>query len=580
MTEFGFADQLYRFLGQIEACLERSPDAKACSYLRAAEGVDRVLNAESARIWEARLKECPDDATALHHLAIIYHGMAIEAERDIVAGQAYELVRKRGLTLEQAALEMGCSEQDVSKLLSEADRKIEAAKSRSAPTSDAAALPGEADPKKIRDVWLRAMRCWSALSRQEAFWDGVKQGWQKRKEEGKDGLASLFDPVKWDAFRRRLGSLLLQVHEQRIRQAIVKGRKDLARAYMGVVKGSGFDPADTDPVRTSLYNLYRCDDRVVLQDASYEAAIKRIQEYLDLDADFAEPLHDVVLVSTHWVGYLLSGETESSAGRARIEKVIDRGCKCALHAALQARVKGNAVMSQELSDFFMAARSYYMQKTQTYYAAGEVPAALDWLDKAWNAAHQAMRFETLNVLARPAFLGCLHQAVDLRLDRCEEPSGGDFDEAEKLLALGLAEAPSDPNLLRDKARTEGVKGNMPQFKRLLKQAGEEAGKRSDPDCAEKIARMLEHGPHYDRAVTLRNEAGRDLEAGRLSSAEDKVRKVLKILPNDAIAEFYLGRIHMDAGRPRESLKMFKQARDHARQQGLTQLVDALANVPD
>lgn len=63
--------------------------------------------------------------------------------------KAYHLIHVRGLTLEQAALEMGCTKQNVQQRLKEAEIKMKAAQSRSVSASKTQALPTDDDGQII-----------------------------------------------------------------------------------------------------------------------------------------------------------------------------------------------------------------------------------------------------------------------------------------------------------------------------------------------------------------------------------------------------------------------------------------------
>ena len=111
--------QLDCFAGELDKALADAPHAEAYGELRRGEGPDEVLSLTAAELWEARLAEEPGDPVAHHHLAVIYHGLAIEGERRGEGGAA--------------------------------------------------------------ENWPKALRHWAELWRADAFWEDTKRRWAEAK---------------------------------------------------------------------------------------------------------------------------------------------------------------------------------------------------------------------------------------------------------------------------------------------------------------------------------------------------------------------------------------------------------------
>jgi tetratricopeptide (TPR) repeat protein len=511
-------EPLAQFADRVTRVLSESPHVVAYNRMRAAQGTDRVLNEDSARLWEEYLRAHPDDPMALHHLAVIAHGRAIEAERQ-----------------------------------------------------------GLSDPAQLAALWTRALGYWSALWRQDTFWEGVKQRWKEALERGDEPLAVTFDPQEWDRFRRRLPDFLLPIHCDRARQGLQSDPAE-AKRWLTVIKKSGFDKTDINQVRGDLYAPFQPHDMGVKQQAGYAEAVKRIKEYLAADPDYAEALCDLARISGQWIAYLVNTQTGHEEERKSLDDIVEGGRKAARHKAALALAREDSMSSQSLADFHLAVREYAWQKAVAAYEREDIDELDRWLERAWQAAREAIPLERTGQCARDIFFRLLDHAIRLKLDRVRGPNSSEFEKARELVQAGCEEDPKDPYLLRQMARMAAAEHKPDEFARLLEEAESEAQQRGNTELAGEINSLRRNGPDREVAMRHRREGIDHLKGNRPHEAVRCLEKALALCPNEADLEFHLGYACFLDSQVSRARQLLEKARTHALQHGPPDLLEAIDKV--
>lgn len=403
---------------------------RAYSELRAVDRdrAERILNESAAAVWEEQLRDAPDDAAALHHLAVIYHGLAIEAER-----------------------------------------------------------AGESDPERLRRHWGRALRCWSALHRHDGFWEGVKERWRAEAAKGK-GRADFFRPEKWDEFRQRLPKIVLAGLLDQARAA-ARSRPDRARMYVELAKGCDF-PADArDVVRAILYGPYQPDESAAEADGdgAFDEAMDRVDEFLRLDDDYGPARGDALelcaarldrviaratphaehesLLALARGGAGTAGGSDAAFALGKFYLIVEDYCWKRAMAVMEGPRAGRRMdRDQLLRDF------------------------LSWMDRGWEACRRAIPFDHTR-RARKDLFAYLSQAVPLRLIDCRGPSGAAFDKACDMVREARAVDEDEPRGLLAAARLDLLRGNRPAAADLLAKAREQMNGRGDVDVREPLEEL-------------------------------------------------------------------------------------------
>lgn len=501
-----------KFAKRVDAYLVEAPHVKAYSRLLAAKGDQRIFSQESLDIWQQVLTGHPQDDMTLHHMAIINHGLAIQAEQS-----------------------------------------------------------GSTDLKKLKHFWGKALECWSALWRSDSFWDRAVQQWQAVKKQ--DPRADLFKPGQWVAFRQRMPEFLLAGRLESARAALATD-KNRAKTYVEIIKKSGFAGGDCNRMRGSLYEPYRPDLTEVESNATFKEADERLREYLTIDDDYGQALRDSLAVLGGWLRHL-RGKTNASDAAKIMETVAERGQRIARHPAMKDLVASDISASQDVSQFYMNLVDYLIDKVNK---ATTTEAKLKLLDPAWGAAKQAALLEKTGNRGHRQFFDLLSYAVDLRLRECADPKDPNLDLILGMIHQGLNVDSDEPHMVFWLARAQAVRGDKKQFKDLLDKASALAATCEDQDLVAEIKLWKSRGPDAHKGLALRKEGIEAMEQEEYSRAQVALERCLKLCPNDAVAEAHLGQAYRLQGRQSEGLAMLRQARQHARDQGASDLASQLDEI--
>ena len=238
MTTPSHVEVLGQLASQLDAYAESHPHLQPYSLLSDASGEDKVLNANAAQVWDQLLREFPDDELALHHVAIIHHGLALRGYRELVV-------------------------------------------------THQATLPH----------WKRALECWAKLLRHDPFWNRLRATWIERAKNVGDPVAQRLVDVPLEEFRRRLPAHLLKAHITII-QDMWRQQSGIAKDHLALIVGSDFDAALVRRTRRDVYGLLVGDFQVLLSEQEFRKARELLESYLRIDPANPQALADRLLIGT------------------------------------------------------------------------------------------------------------------------------------------------------------------------------------------------------------------------------------------------------------------------------------------
>jgi hypothetical protein len=404
------------FARELEQKLEADPHLRAFGELQAADGTESVLSGKAAEVWEQNLEEKPDDPLALHHLAVIYHGRAIEAERQ-----------------------------------------------------------GGAGLETLRELWEKALWYWAKLCAQKDFWDQVKQLWARRREED-DADADRFREDEWDAFRLQVPEMLLSQVEQRIKVSI-DSEATRARMYMNLLKNAEFPARVCERKRRSIYRSYAPSDSVV--DKASKDALKRVESYLAIDDSLVDALRDSISLTARWIDYLRQDDGGTGQRKRDVEKAYEKGREYAQNSELKDRAESDALVADVIARMHIAASEYYDSLSNAIYTRTnepgeqEVREMLPHTDRAWKAARAALPFDRISGSARLLFTRCARECCTFHQIL------GNLDDADRVADAVLEVDPGEPRILYAKAKVAADQAKTTGVKKYLARARKEATERGE-----------------------------------------------------------------------------------------------------
>jgi len=503
-------DHLTRFAGELDEVLLHAPHIRASSELAHAEGLEHVLNRRAATIWEEYLDQHADDAAALHHLAIIYHGMAIEAERR-----------------------------------------------------------GDTDLKTTRRLWQQALEYWRRLWEISDFWEEVKAAWRAAHAKG-DSRGDRFREDEWDAFRRRLPRTLLAPHGDMARQ-FMDTDPERARMHMSVVRDSGFDASVRDSIRCGLYDAFRPDEERVKRDGTFAEALERIEACLAIDEDFAEALCGAVATVAGWLEFLNKTRTGHEADRARMDEIYDQGRAYASRPALVALAESDLLAAAAVARLHMAQYDRCRTQANAFRKKKSLRKAISWYDRAAEAAHAALPYDRTTRNACNGYFFAMWYAIELRLQESKGTADRDFTTAAGLVDEALEVDSLEPSMLLQKACIEGERGDRRAWREYLDRAREQAERRGDPTMVNLIKQVEDQRAGARRGQKLFEEGMAAMEAQRYSVAVKKFEEVLENAGDEPVVEFMLGQAYFLTSDLDGAVRLLVRSRDHAITQGKTDL---------
>ena len=419
-------EKLGTFADELNVAIEDDLHLRASSELRTAEGVERVLNPQAASLWEEQLKKDANDPAALHHLAIIHHGRAIERER--------------------------------------ADDRAW---------------------REIEGLYTRALSYWARLCGHGDFWEGVCALWDTLKETGQDSRATRFRADEWRGFRKRLPGLLLRPHVESARNALLAGDVDAARTHVNIIKNSGFDESDSGNARRSVYSTFKPNESQAVHDNAYEPAVDQIRQFLEADADFADALRDALSLMAKWVLYL---STSANSSDDEIGPIVSEGMSYAKRPSLVSLAKKDPMVAGDVEQFHYECGQHYLRKARPLVES-HPERAIPWLDRVLDATKGGVPYDCTGRKCRQLFFNMLWETVFLRLKTSVRGTSPRVTKAAELVRMGLAIDPEEPGTLALQGWIAIKKGDCAAARDALSRARENATARSDSETLSVLGQL-------------------------------------------------------------------------------------------
>lgn len=506
-------DRLREFDGQIASLLASDIHLRAYGELQAAdpESPDRVLSELAAEHWRQHLAEQPGDVIALHHLAVIVHGQAIEASR---------------------------------------------------------AQPGSPDATKL---WREAMRLWSALCREEAFWSQVEERWsQLARVQGtadRDARADRFDAGQWRAFRRKLPALLLLALVELARQTSSTDAKQ-AKRYMAAIRDSGFEDNAINQARYAVYAVFQPDFTAIERENTFDAAMEKLQTYAQLDDELPHLWTDMLELYVKWFDHLL---VNSPDDHHALKRVAEEAQQCAARKDLHRTAKADPVVAARIVTLCRLTANWFVEQVNQHVSAGNLSGICMAVDGARKAAEQALAYRHAGEDLSSMFGKMSYYGVYFRLKECDSAKDALFAQASGIVEESNKADAGNPWLYFAQAQVEAVAGNAGRRTELLRKARSAAESRSDHSAMEQIeADERKGGLVGDRLMAKARQLA---DLGHYSEALAKAEQAERLSTDNVSVELFIGQMHMVQGNRAQAREYYENGRRHAHEQGIFQAVE-------
>lgn len=325
-----FVPLLHEFSATLADYERRHPHLPPFEVLRESEGVAAVLSPQAADAWDEVLRQSPDDALALHHLAVIHHGTAYQLH--FGAGKA----------------------------------------------------PSAAVPH-----WKRALELWGTLIGTDSFWDRLRTVWDERHRASKgDLLAERLLTVDLGAFRRQLPAHLLSVHAT-IVQETWRTNPPLAAEHLKLIRTAPLPQGVVEQTIAGLYGLLVGDVGLMCTELRFDDARQALERFLQIDPDNVRALCDLLQVLCRECDRI-GGD---SGAFARREKLMESGRPWAERLVRQGDPQRNLFASDALRDYYVGFALLYKIEGDGFGNRKEFGRAGQLLVKAFEQAEKALQYE-------------------------------------------------------------------------------------------------------------------------------------------------------------------------------------------
>jgi hypothetical protein len=196
-----------------------------------------LLSGKAAELFEQIRQQDPRDPLALHHLAVIHHGLGYRLHLDKTSAGGAAILH-----------------------------------------------------------WKKGVEAWAELVRDDGFWDALRARWQRHRDKNPhDMLAQRLLQVDLNAFRRHIPNYILNLHVAIVREYFPTDLQ-VAKAHLGVILESGFEVAAIESARKRLFEDLVGNIQDMCKALKFAEARDRVERYLRIDGD-----HVAAICSALWI---------------------------------------------------------------------------------------------------------------------------------------------------------------------------------------------------------------------------------------------------------------------------------------
>lgn len=305
---------------------------------------------ETVRLFDELHRASPDQHFALHHLAVLSHGGAVQ-----------DHLQSRSVSPE------------------------------------------------TMEKWRKGLQCWSELVSSDTFWKSLAGRWETRRRAAlTDPLLDRLLRVEPAEVRQTIPGQLLEIHSRIIGDFLDLGQTASAREHWTVLREAPFDSGLVQHWRKKSFEEITGRPSTNAPPEEHPPYRARCRWFLEFEEDYLPALHSLCrsanTESQHWLKAEVDQPAKAKAALASVSKE-------ARHPTLEGAAPGNLAIEGCLYDYHAACveaalRSEAARKNDSSQA--RVPA----LSEALRSARTARRFGNRS-RADPLVLSVIHRVIEL-----------------------------------------------------------------------------------------------------------------------------------------------------------------------
>ena len=432
------------------------------------------LNLRAAELFDAILQQNPEDTLALHHLAVIHHGMGFRLH------------------------------------MQQQDAVVH---------------------------WRKGIQAWARLVSNDGFWRELRARWQRQLEANADDiLARQLLQVDLAAFRRRIPRNILRLHSSLLRDCLssgpgaARGRiasdHGVACEHMHLILESQFDAAAIESERRYLFHELVGDVHPLCDAQNFSEARDKVELYLKIDPTYV-PAVCAGLQICCLECKSLGANGENRERRLALLKSAEH---LARHAELVRRAESDRdiLANDSLRDFHLAYSQAELESGRD--TTNDMVRRSSAFDRALTQAQRGVKYEHCGHRAHEMIgVVCFWGAIDDINTR-----GSDLKLARRMIDVGFTANPQDADLAAVNAYYYLRREDEKQFREALEKA-EEMNSIANSSAATKIIAQLQEASRQDPASRgfqdVLKQAIQPMQRGQFDSALANLKQLEGIADN-------------------------------------------------